>query len=172
MEKEKQFLALLEKHKGILYKISRMYEDNEENQEELRQEIVYHLWSSYDDFLGKSSFSTWMYRVALNTALTQFKKESKKSNLEVALNDEAFQLKSEVSNYEEKENQLQHFYKAVQELNKVEKALIFLYLEGMSHKEIATQLGITEGNARVKLNRIKDKLQEIIIRNGYEKWPI
>ena len=64
---------------------------------------------------------------------------------------------------------MQHFYKAVQELNKVEKALIFLYLEGMSHKEIASQLGITEGNARVKLNRIKDKLQEIIIRNGYEK---
>lgn len=169
MEKEKQFLELLEKHKGILYKISRMYEDNEENQEELRQEIVYHLWNSYDDFLGKSSFSTWMYRVALNTALTQFRKESKKSKIEVALNEEAYQLKSELSNYEEKENQLQHFYKAVQELNKVEKALIFLYLEGMSHREIASQLGITEGNARVKLNRIKDKLQEIIIRNGYEK---
>jgi len=169
MEKEKQFLKLLEKHKGILYKISRMYEDNEENQEELRQEIVYHLWNSYDDFLGKSSFSTWMYRVALNTALTQFKKESKKSKIEVALNEEAYQLKSELSNYEEKENQLQHFYKAVQELNKVEKALIFLYLEGMSHREIASQLGITEGNARVKLNRIKHKLQEIIIRNGYEK---
>lgn len=169
MEKEKQFLKLLEKHKGILYKISRMYEDNEENQEELRQEIVYHLWNSYDDFLGKSSFSTWMYRVALNTALTQFKKESKKSKIEVALNEEAYQLKSELSNYEEKENQLQHFYKAVQELNKVDKALFFLYLEGFSHRDIATQLGITEGNARVKLNRIKDKLQEIIIRNGYEK---
>ncbi len=168
MEKEKQFLELLNKHKGILYKISRMYEDNEEDQEELRQEIVYHLWSSYGDFQGKSSFSTWMYRVALNTALTQFKKGSKKAKFEVSLNEEAYQLKQEPSNYEEKENQLHHFYKAVQELNKVEKALIFLYLEGMSHREIALQLGITEGNARVKLNRIKDKLQEIIIRNGYE----
>lgn len=169
MEKEKQFLELLNKHKGILYKISRMYEDNEENQEELRQEIVYHLWSSYGDFLGKSSFSTWMYRVALNTALTQFKKESKKTKFEIALNDEAYQLKSDNDNNEDKEDQLRHFYKAVQQLNKVEKALIFLYLEGMSHREIASQMGITEGNARVKLNRIKDKLQEIIIRNGYEK---
>lgn len=168
MEKEKQFLMLLEKHKGILYKISRMYEDNEEDQEELRQEIVYHLWKSYGDFEGRSSFSTWMYRVALNTALTQFKKESKRSQIEVSLNEEAFQLKSDYSNAEEKENQLAHFYKAVQELNKVEKALIFLYLEGLSHRDIASSLGITEGNTRVKLNRIKDKLQEIIIRNGYE----
>lgn len=168
MDKEKQFLMLLEKHKGILYKISRMYEDNEENQEELRQEIVYHLWNSYKDFEGRSSFSTWMYRVALNTALTQFKKESKRSKFEVSLDEEAFQLKSETSDAAEKESQLAHFYRAVQELNKVEKALIFLYLEGLPHREIAANLGITEGNTRVKLNRIKEKLQDIIIRNGYE----
>jgi RNA polymerase sigma factor (sigma-70 family) len=106
--------------------------------------------------------------VALNTALTQFKKESKKSQIEVSLNEEAFQLKNDPSLAEEKENQLAHFYKAVQELNKVDKALIFLYLEGLPHRDIAASLGITEGNTRVKLNRIKDKLQEIIIRNGYE----
>ena len=67
-----------------------------------------------------------------------------------------------------KENQLNHFYKAVQKLNPVEKALIFLFLEGKSHKEIGEDLGSSEGNARVKLNRTKDKLQQIIKENGYE----
>ncbi|HHT52636.1 MAG TPA: sigma-70 family RNA polymerase sigma factor [Bacteroidales bacterium] len=168
MNKEKEFLTLLEQHKGILYKISRMYEDNEEEQEELRQEIVYQLWSSYQSFEGKSKFSTWMYRVALNTVLTQFKKGNRKAQVETQLNEEAYEVKSDGSDALEKENQLNYFYKAVQELNKVEKALIFLYLEGLPHREIAANLGISEGNARVKLNRTISKLQKIVIQKGYE----
>lgn len=163
--KQQEFLNLIEKHKGILYKVSKMYMDDVEDQNDLVQEIVLQLWHSYDRFEGNSQFSTWMYRVSLNTALTYFKKEKKKS--------EHYTFLENIDRVDdrdpsEKETQLELFYKAVHQLNKVEKALIFLFLEGQSHKEIGQNLGITEGNARVKLNRTKDKLQTIIKTYGYE----
>lgn len=139
--------------------------DNSEDQNDLVQEIVLQLWKSYERFEGNSQFSTWMYRVSLNTALTYFKKEKKQSERYTFLENVD---KIDEHDSVEKEVQLELFYKAVQELNKVEKALIFLFLEGQSHKEIGQNLGITEGNARVKLNRTKDKLQTIIKNYGYE----
>lgn len=162
---EQEFLQLLENHKGILHKISRMYMDDVDDRNDLVQEMTYQLWKSYQRFEGNSQFSTWMYRVCLNTALTFFKKENKKLKTDEIRED--FDRLDEIDSFE-KENQLNHFYKAVQKLNPVEKALIFLFLEGKSHKEIGEDLGITEGNARVKLNRTKDKLQQIIKENGYE----
>ncbi|HLV52059.1 MAG TPA: sigma-70 family RNA polymerase sigma factor [Flavobacterium sp.] len=155
----------MEKHKGILYKISRMYFDHLEDQEDLIQEMTFQLWKSYQNFNGNSLFSTWMYRVCLNTALTFFKKEDKKQD-KYEFSENYDSADDDHSAY--KEEQLKYFYDAVQELNKVEKALIFLFLEGMSHREIAENLGISEVNARVKLNRTKEKLQTIIKKNGYE----
>ncbi|MGV0752790.1 RNA polymerase sigma factor [Empedobacter brevis] len=142
-----------------------MYMDNSENQNDLIQEIVLQLWKSFERFEGNSQFSTWMYRVSLNTALTYFKKEKKKEEHHTFI--ENLDQVDEVDSGE-KETQLELFYKAVHELNKVEKALIFLFLEGQSHKEIASNLGITEVNARVKLNRTKEKIQNIIKKYGYE----
>jgi len=162
---EKEFLDLMDKHKGILYKISRMYFEKTEDQEDLIQEMTFQLWRSYQNFKGNSLFSTWMYRVCLNTALTYFKKEDKKQD-KFELHENYDKEDDDQSHY--KEEQLKYFYEAVQELNKVEKALIFLFLEGMSHREISENLGISEVNARVKLNRTKDKLQTIIKKNGYE----
>ena len=142
-----------------------MYMDDAEDRNDLVQEIVLQLWKSYERFEGNSQFSTWMYRVSLNTALTYFKQEKKKES--------RFTFLENIDRVEEhdsgeKETQLALFYRAVHELSKVEKALIFLFLEGQSHKEIGQNLGITEGNARVKLNRTKDKLQTIIKNYGYE----
>ncbi|WP_229731815.1 RNA polymerase sigma factor [Chishuiella changwenlii] len=142
-----------------------MYMDDIEDQNDLVQEIVLQLWKSYERFQSKSQFSTWMYRVSLNTALTYFKKEKKKSDRYTFLENLD---KVDETDTLEKETQLELFYKAVHELNKVEKALIFLFLEGQSHKEIASNLGITEVNARVKLNRTKEKIQIIIKTYGYE----
>nr|WP_276681496.1 sigma-70 family RNA polymerase sigma factor [Empedobacter brevis] len=155
----------MNQHKGILHKVARMYMDNSENQNDLIQEIVLQLWKSFERFEGNSQFSTWMYRVSLNTALTYFKKEKKKEERHTFI--ENLDQVDEVDSGE-KETQLELFYKAVHELNKVEKALIFLFLEGQSHKEIASNLGITEVNARVKLNRTKEKIQNIIKKYGYE----
>ena len=75
MTKEKDFIALLEKHKAILYKVSRIYMDTQEDREDLVQEMTFQLWKAYVAFEGRSMLQTWMYRVALNTALTFFKKE-------------------------------------------------------------------------------------------------
>ncbi len=163
--KEQDFLLLINQHKGILHKVSRMYMDNEEDRNDLIQEIVLQLWKSYEKFEGKSQFSTWMYRVSLNIALTYFKKEKKNTERHTLL-DNFDKIEEDHSN--EKEQQLTLFYQAVHELNKVEKALIFLFLEGLSHREIAQNLGISEVNARVKLNRTKEKLQNLIKSYGYE----
>lgn len=165
LTKQEDFLRLIDLHKGILYKVSKMYMEDAEDRNDLVQEIILQLWHSYERFAGNSQFSTWMYRVSLNTALTYFKKEKKISNQFTALGNID---KAEEDEGEDKEMQLALFYRAVHELNKVEKALIFLYLEGQNHKEIATNLGISEGNARVKLNRTKEKIQVIIKTYGYE----
>jgi len=162
---EQIFLSLVNANKGIIHKITKMYMDNSEDQKDLFQEIVLQLWKAYPGFKGNSKFSTWMYRVALNTALVFLRKESRKVG-QTELN-ENIDL-ADTGDNQEQEERLASLYKAVQELNKIEKALIFLFLENQSHREIAHNLGITEGNARVKLNRTKEKLQQIIKKNGYE----
>jgi len=163
--KEKEFLELVEAHKGIIHKISRMYMDAEDDQQDLAQEIIYQLWKSYDSFQHQSRFSTWMYRVALNTALVFFKKEKRKVSVTDAI-PEHIAMEENVT--ATKELQLAHFYRAVQKLERLEKALVFLHLENYSHKEIGENLGISEGNARIKLSRAKDKLKELIKKQGYE----
>ena len=164
-EKQDIFLKLLEKHRGILIKVSKIYMNNVQDQQDLEQEIVFQLWRSYENFAGNSKFSTWMYRVALNTAITYFKKE--KRRVDKDLIHEKLDVRAEEVD-ESKDSQLAHFYKAVQELNKVEKAIILLFIEGHSHKDIAENLGLSEVNARVKLNRTKKKIQKLIKDQGYE----
>lgn len=163
--KEEEFLHKVNRHKGILYKVSRMYFDNLDDQQDLFQEIMLQLWKSVLSFNGDSEFSTWMYRVALNTALAFFKKEKRKPDSYKGIDYEPIAPENDL---DEKEQQLAHFYKATKELNKIEKALILLFIEGYSGKEIAKNLGITEANVRVKTNRTKKKLQYIIKKQGYE----
>ena len=163
-EKEPEFLNRIEKHKGILYKVSKMYMDNHDDQQDLFQEIICQLWKSYDSFRNESQFSTWMYRVAINTAIVFLKKEKRKvDKYEIASDN----IKEEDDDSHIKESQLEHFYRAVNKLDKIEKALVFYHLEGYSHKEIGYNMGISEGNARVKLNRTKNNLKEIIEKQGY-----
>ncbi|KUJ59184.1 RNA polymerase subunit sigma-70 [Flavobacteriaceae bacterium CRH] len=163
-EKEQEFLNRIESHKGILYKVSKMYMDNPDDQQDLFQEIVCQLWKSYDTFRNESQFSTWMYRVAVNTAIVFLKKEKRKVDKYEIVSEN---IKEEDGDSHIKESQIDHFYKAVQKLEKIDKAIIFYQLEGFSHKEIGENLGISEGNARVKLNRAKEKLKEIIKNQGY-----
>lgn len=162
---EQEFLTLINRHKGILYKVSRMYFDDLDDQQDLFQEIILQLWQSLESFKGNSQFSSWMYRVALNTAIVFFKKEKRKPDKFSSMTIEPLALDDYNS---KKDLQLVHFYKAVKELNKIEKALIFQFIEGLSGKEIAENLGLSEVNVRVKTNRTKIKLQEIIKRQGYE----
>ncbi|WP_306349652.1 RNA polymerase sigma factor [Flavobacterium sp. '19STA2R22 D10 B1'] len=163
--KEQEFLTLIETHKGIIHKISKMYMDNRDDQDDLFQEIIYQVWKSYDSFNKQSQFSTWMYRVALNTAIVYLKKDKKKiDRYEIPSSN----IKEIEDDTETKEIQLNHFYRALQKLDKIEKALVFYHLENYSHKEIGENMGISEVNARVKLNRAKNKLKELIKNQGYE----
>lgn len=159
---ESEFLSLMEKHKGVVFKISRMYMDNKDDQSDLFQEITYQVWKSYSSFQGKSEFSTWLYRIALNTAIVFLKSEKKRSFIQ---NDDLsnFKIKQDDYNHEDEVN-LKKMYDAIYQLNPIDKALIFYYLEDVSGKDMAEQLGITEVNARVKLNRAKDKLKLLITK--------
>lgn len=141
-----------------------MYMDNADDQQDLFQEIICQLWKSYESFRNESQFSTWMYRVAVNTAIVFLKKEKRKVDKYKIPSEN---VKEEENDSQIKESQLDHFYKAVQKLEKIDKAIIFYQLEGFSHKEIGENLGISEGNARVKLKRAKEKLKEIIKNQGY-----
>ncbi|MFF5380200.1 RNA polymerase sigma factor [Pedobacter suwonensis] len=164
-ETENIFLTLINQHAAIIHKISKMYMNDAEEQRDLFQEMVLQLWKAYPSFKGNSKFTTWMYRVCVNTSLIYLKKDRRK------VDKTPFDIHTDVIDVNEnegKEEKLTYLYAAVQELNEIEKALIFLFLENQSHREIAENLGISEGNARVKLNRTKEKLQFIIKKNGYE----
>jgi len=164
--KETQFLQLIGENKGILFKISKIYQDDPADRDDLLQEMILQLWLAFGSFRGESKFSSWMYRVALNTAIVFFKKQKRRPDNEQL--PYQYDKAEEPSLAEEKEEQLAVFYKAVQQLDKVEKALIYLYMENQPYEEIAAMLGITEGNVRVRLNRVKNKLKEIIKKMNYE----
>lgn len=165
-KEESLFLENLQQHKGIIHKVSRMYADTAEDREDLVQEIMLRLWHSFKSFEGRSAMSTWIYRVAMNTAITFLRKEKAKPAM---VTDDSPVLQSRAFETDNSDEiKLELFYKAVKELNPVEKALIFFFMEGLSHREISAQLGISENNARVKLNRTKEKLQRIIKNLGYE----
>lgn len=157
---EKDFTDRIEKHKGVIFKISKMYMDNYDDQRDLFQEITYQAWRSFSKFEGRSEFSTWLYRIALNTAITFLKSEKKKSFIQ---NQEVQNLKIENNDYDfEKEEQLKKMYNAIHQLNEIDKALIFYYLEDFSGREIAEQMGLSEVNVRVKINRAKEKLKQLM----------
>ena len=159
----KVFLEKLERHKGVVFKISKMYMDNIDDQNDLFQEIVYQAWKSFANFEGKSEFSTWLYRVAINTAMVFLKRE-KQRNLDAYSNIETLPLKHDAYD-DEVDTQLQLMYQCIQQLNPVDKALIFYFLEDFSGRDIALQMGVSEVNVRVKLNRAKTKLKELIDKN-------
>lgn len=160
---EKDFIEKIDKHKGIIFKISKMYMDTKDDQDDLFQEITFQVWKAYAGFRGESEFSTWLYRVALNTAIVFLKSEKKRSFIS---NDDISNYKIVQEDYDhEKEEKLHKMYHAIQQLNPIDKAFIFYYLENFSGKEIALQMGVSEVNVRVKMNRAKTKLKYILTQN-------
>lgn len=156
-EQEKTFIEFFKPNQKLIHKICRIYTDNMDDHQDLFQEITIQLWKSFPGFKGDSKFSTWMYRVALNTAITLFRKPQKKDVQAVDI--DISTLKMEYEDDEDDDHKLQKMYKAIYELSDVEKALIMMYLEDKPYKEIGEILGITEGNARVKMNRAKNNLR-------------
>ena len=154
---ENEFIRRIKKHQGILHKISFVYADDKWDRQDLRQEIILQLWKSYPSFKGESEFSTWMYRVALNTAITQVRNKKAKS-----IKYQKYKEKVRTDDTVDYSDDIQMLYRGISHLNRVEKAIILLYLDDKSYKEMAEALGISVKNISVKLVRIKAKLAEII----------
>lgn len=161
--KQKEFSQLIKANQGLIIKVSRLYTNSLEDEQDLFQEIVLQLWRSYDSFKGNSKISTWMYRVALNTAITLFRKKTK-SPLTSELDEIHFEYEQEQD--DEKQAQISLLYKVIKLLPNVERAIVMMYLDDISYKEIAETLGITEVNARVKMNRLKKTLKELMTQHA------
>ncbi len=161
---QEQFLQLLNENQGIVRKVCHLYGRNPSDKEDLYQEIVIQLWKSFTSFRGESKFSTWMYRIALNTAISDIRKQNRTVELsfpELLPREEADTADTA------KEEQLKQMYTAIQKLSEVEKAIVMLYLEDKSYDEMEEILGISNGNLRVKMNRIKDKLRTMTKEEAY-----
>lgn len=154
---KKEFSVLLEKNQGIIHKITRVYADGYENREDLFQEICLQLWRSYANFRKEAKFSTWMYRVALNTAISAVRKNTSHVHFEPL--EKHAQIPSKT---EEQNEEVQLIYSAIARLNRIDKAIILLWLEDKNYDEIASVMGITKTNVSVKLVRIKRKLEDWI----------
>jgi len=157
---EKQFVTQLEANQNIVHKICRLYTHDRESHNDLFQEITIQLFKAYPKFRGDAKFSTWMYRVALNTAITLYRKK-KRSIPTTDYDNVMFKIAS--TEYDNTvEEQLKLMYAAIRQLNDIDKALVFLYLEDKPYSEISETLGISEVNARVKMNRVKSKLKDLL----------
>jgi RNA polymerase sigma-70 factor (ECF subfamily) len=157
---EQEFIRQIGQHKGIIFKISKMYMTEKEDRDDLFQEITYQLWKAFPGFRGESEFSTWLYRIALNTAIIFLKSEKRRSF--IGNEDFSNQIIVQEDYDYRKEERLGAMYNAIHLLNPIDKAFIFYYLEDFSGKQIAEQMGISEVNARVKMNRAKNKLKDIL----------
>jgi len=157
---ELYFVNLLEENQNILHKICRLYTSDLDSHKDLFQEMVIQLWKAYPKFKGESKFTTWAYRVALNTAISLYR--SKKRTITTVEWDNSLQNIRYEEYDSQQEEQLKALYAAVRQLNDIEKALVYMYLEDKDYAEISETLGISEVNARVKMNRIKTKLKAMI----------
>jgi len=161
MPEEEEFVRLIREHQGLIYKVSALYAEGKEDQNDLYQEIVYQLWKSFDSFRGESKRSTWMYRVALNTAIGQLNR-GKRRKQEVSL-DTVEQWAGD-SPSEVLEERIRLLHREIRKLNVLEKGIILLLLEGKKYDEIAEITGLTPTNIGTRISRIKEKLRTEMVK--------
>jgi RNA polymerase sigma factor (sigma-70 family) len=152
-----EFYKLITFNKGIIIKICNSYCADAGYREDLAQEIIYHLWKAGHSFNCSYKFTTWMYRIALNVAISFYRRQTKAAPL-ISLEDYHTELADNSS--EETEANINLLQQFISELNALDRALMLLYLEEKTYTEIADVLGITETNAATKLSRIKARLKQ------------
>ncbi len=164
-QSKKEFSQRIEKHQAIIHKITFVYTNDPTDREDLFQEICLQLWKAFPNFREEAKFSTWMYRVALNTAISNVRKNRNKPIFEPLNENE------NVADIGHKEaEQLNLLNRAISKLNYIDKAIILLWLEEKSYDEIASIMGTSKSNVSVKLVRIKRKLEELV--NETEKQEL
>ncbi len=153
VKEDEQFLDMIRQNEGIIYKVASFYADVDHPISDLYQEVVLNLWKSFASFRGDSKYSTWIYRIALNTCVS-FYRRSKRN---VTYVDISMDIPDTVDNRED----IQELYKLINRLGKIERALVLLYLDDKSYKEIAEITGLSITNVATKLSRIKEKLRQM-----------
>lgn len=157
-QRKEAFIEQIAGNEALIWKICRLYGNTEEDRQDLFQEIMIQTWQSFDKFRGEAKFSTWLYQVALNTAISGIRK--KKRTIQIVQRETIPDMADHSPPPDDE--QLKHLYKAISKLNGIEKALTLLYLEDRSYKEMETILGISESTLRVKMTRVKEKLRQLL----------
>jgi len=158
------FVDLIYEHQGIVHRICSIYESSPQDREDLYQEILMQSWRSFASFNGQSRFSTWLYRVALNTALSRRRNAPGKrevasqtgTNVDVAVDERS-----------DSDSDVELLHECIQELPTLNRAIVLLYLERRTYKEIAEITGLSRANVSVRLVRIKDELRRLLLAKGY-----
>jgi RNA polymerase sigma factor (sigma-70 family) len=154
---ESELLDILNCHRGLIFKVCHVYCRDAEDRKDLFQEIVYQVWKSRKSFRQESKITTWIYRIALNTAITHFRREQRQVTTQ--LPNDSFDL-PDLSGHDGREEQLSMLFTAIESLDRIDKSIILLYLEDRSYDEISEITGLSKSNVGVRLNRIKIKLSE------------
>jgi RNA polymerase sigma-70 factor (ECF subfamily) len=141
-----------------------MYEHDQDARNDLFQEIVLQLWKSFATFRGEAKITTWMYRIALNTAISGYRKQTRHIKTE-DLQEMHFNISEQYSG-DEKEDDIQKLQWAIRQLSEIERAMIMMALEEIQYDEIAETVGITQNNVRVRMNRIREKLRKLMWANS------
>lgn len=163
MKKEEKFNAIVTENGERIQRICRYYNSNTEDQKDMYQEVLVNIWKSLNSFRGDSAISTWVYRVAVNTSLSYTGKAYRRMKLMVNSDNQNLSSLMDEENLKEKleqEEQLEQLQTELNQLSVIDKALISLMLEGLTMKEIADVIGITEPNVKVKIHRVKTQLKE------------
>lgn len=158
-DKNNIFISVIVAHKGILYKVANAYCKDSEDRKDLIQEIYMQLWKSFENYNDNYKYSTWIYRISLNVAISFYRKENSRTKISGCFFDEILIFPDTSETHEQKTNfdLLQQF---IAELKDLDKALMLLYLEEKSYKEIAEIIGYSETNVSTKIGRIKLKLKQ------------
>lgn len=156
---DSQFIEMIRQNEGVIYKVASFYTDNDHPIGDLYQEVVLNLWKAFPSFRGESKHSTWIYRIALNTCISFYRRNKRN----ITYVDIAIDIPEDAESNEE----IQELYRLINRLGKIERALVLLYLDDKSYKEIAEITGLTVTNVATKLSRIKDKLRDMSNQEEY-----
>jgi RNA polymerase sigma factor (sigma-70 family) len=154
---KQEFLQLLQANQGIIYKLVALYAQNVEEKKDLYQEVVLQTWKAWPNFRGDAKFSTWLYRICLNTILTQ---QRKPYQVDTKTDLDHYQLTAE--NTAEKNQEAQRLRLAIRQLAETDRAIVSLHLDGYDNNEIAQIVGIASNHVAVKLFRIKQQLANLL----------
>lgn len=158
---KEEFLNVLEKHIGIIVKISGVYAYNQEDRKDLTQDIILELWKSFKRFDGSCKISTWIYRVSLNISMNYKRKRSNVSMFTSLEDFKEYEIASWITDYDTL-SQLDVLYNSIEQLSEINKAIVLLYLDGNSHEEISEITGISKTNVGTKISRIKEELKNAL----------